>query len=189
MKGTFRPGDKLFIEEIPFVQIERGDVIVFCGKSEGKDEPIVHRVVAKCSTGLIMRGDNNSKNDASPVTEKDIRGRVDRIERKGKSRRVSNGRAGLLRAEVLRIKLHVLQAIKFFLRKPYRLIGRSVFVAKLWQPEIEVIRFETPDGPLLKYLHKGRSVATCWPKKNRWSFKRPYEFFLGSRNDSLRSRI
>ena len=36
MKGTFKPGDKLFIENIPITQIKKGDLIIFCKNTETK---------------------------------------------------------------------------------------------------------------------------------------------------------
>ena len=84
----------------------------------------------------------------------------------------------MMRAKVLHGRLHIIRAAKFFLRKPYRMLKKTGMVAKFWQPEIETIYFETQDGPLVKYVHKGRTVASCWLDSNRWWFRRPYDFVI-----------
>ena len=83
-----------------------------------------------------------------------------------------------MRGIVLHGRLHVIRAAKFFLRKPYRLLKKTGIVARLWRPEIEVIRFATPDGPLVKFVHNGRTVASCWTAANSWWFRRPYDFII-----------
>ena len=58
--------------------------------------------------------------------------------------------------------------VKRFLRRglsrPYQWLKHSGIVAKIWRPEIEKIHFETQDGPLVKYVHKGKTVASYWVK-------------------------
>ena len=39
------------------------------------------------------------------------------------------------------------------------MIRESGIVAKLWRPEIEIIHFETRDGPLVKYVTR----VELWP--------------------------
>ena len=128
---------------------------------------LVHRIVKLIKKDFITRGDNNPKNDEEPVTEENLIGKVTHYERNGKIHKVWNGRLGMMRARVLHGRLHIIRCAKFLLRKPYRLIKKSGIVAKLWQPEIETIYFETQDGPLVKYIHKGRTVASCWTKTNQ----------------------
>jgi len=127
---------------------------------------------------LITRGDNNPKNDEDLVTEKNLVGKVTHYERNGKIHKVWNGRLGMLRARVLHGRLHFIKALKFFLKRPYRILKKTGIVTKLWRPEIETIHFETQDGPLVKYVHKGRTVASCWTDTNRWWFRRPYDFII-----------
>jgi len=127
---------------------------------------------------IITRGDNNPKNDAERVTEENLIGKVTHYERNGKVRKVWNGRLGMMRARVLHGRLHIIRAAKHLLRKPYRMLKKTGIVAKLWRPEIEIIHFQTQDGPLVKYVNKGRTVASCWTESNRWWFKRPYDFVI-----------
>lgn len=179
MSKTFREGDLLLKEKTSFPKIEPGDIIIlnkpFPEIQRGK---WVHRVIFKKDNFLITRGDNNPKNDDEPVSEESLIGRVTHYERNGKIHKVWNGRLGLMRAKVLHGRLLLIRVAKFFLRKPYRLAKKTGIVAKLWRPKIEKSYFETQDGPLLKYTHKGITVASCWLDSNRWWFRRPYDFVI-----------
>jgi signal peptidase I len=180
MAGTFKESDRLKIEKSRMSEIKIGYVAVFISAKEGEKEThCVHRVVSFADKGLITRGDNNPKNDEEPVTEENLIGKVTHYERNGKIHKVWNGRLGLLRARGLHGRLHVIRTTKFFLRKPYRLFKKTGILAKFWRPEIETIYFETQDGPLVKYVHKGKTVASCWVDSNRWWFRRPYDFIIG----------
>lgn len=182
MTRTFKKGDYLFFQNFPITEIKCGDTIVF--EDNISNEPkkqCVHRTIHKSEQNLITRGDNNPKNDEEPVTKKNLVGKVTHYERNGKIHKVWNGRLGMLRARVLHGRLHAIRAIKFLLRKPYRLLKKTGVVSKLWRPEIETIYFQTPDGLLVKYIHKGRTVASFWTDTNRWWFKRPYDFVIGSK--------
>jgi signal peptidase I len=179
MAGTFIGCDRVKVEKNKINEIKIGDVVVFISACEGEKEThFVHRVVSFVDKSLITRGDNNPKQDEEPVTEENLIGKVTHYERNGEIHKVWNGRLGLLRARVLHTRLHVIQTAKFFLRKPYRMIKKTGTVAKLWRPKIETIYFETQDGPLVKYTHKGRTVASCWTETNQWWFRRPYDFII-----------
>ncbi len=185
MDGTFRKHDRIQVEKTRIIKIRIGDIAIFKNLLEtGKEVYYVHRVVAFMEKNIITRGDNNPRNDEEPVTEENLIGKVTHYERNGKIHKVWNGRLGMVRARVLHGRLHVIRAIKFFLRKPYRLLKKTGIVSKLWRPEIETIYFETQDGPLVKYIHKGRTVASCWTDTNRWWFRRPYDFVIGPKFQS-----
>ena len=179
MLGTFRPGDRLRIEKLAFNRVRKGDVVVFGGPGKEEDEFVVHRVVGKGMAGPVTRGDNNPKMDEEPVTEEIFAGKVTHYERAGRIHGVWNDRLGMLRARALHGRLQVIKALKLLLRMPYRMVKKTGIVARLWRPEIEMIYFETQDGPLVKYVHKGRTVASCWTDGNRWWFRRPYNFVIG----------
>lgn len=180
MTRTFKTGDCLKLQKILAKQLCIGDVIIFTHiQADAQTMEFVHRISNIFTKGWITRGDNNPGNDDEPVAEKNIVGKVTHYERNGKIHKVWNGRMGLMRARVLHGRLHVISATKFFLRKPYRLLKRSGIVAKLWRPEISTIHFETQDGPLVKYVHKSKTVASCWLNSNNWWFRRPYDFVVG----------
>ncbi len=178
MKGTFSPGDKLIIEKIPFARIKKGDLVIFSREAAENNDFIVHRVADIAPDGLITRGDNCRGRDIGLVTEEKVIGRVIRFDRMGKIHQARNGWLGLLRAGTLHGRIQVAHAAKFYFRKPYVLIRNSGIVMKLWHPEIETIFFETAHGPLAKYVHEHKTVATCWIERNRWWIKRPYDLII-----------
>lgn len=179
MYKTFYKADFLKTEKISINELQNGDVIIFQKIEKNKTKNIlVHRVLSISKNKLVTRGDNNPKNDEEPVTEENLIGKVTHYERNGKTHKVWNGKLGLLRARVLHGRLYLIKATKFFLRKPYRMLKKTGIISKLWRPEIETIHFETQEGPLVKYIHKGRTVASCWTDSNCWWFHRPYDFVI-----------
>jgi signal peptidase I len=178
MKGTFKPGDKLIIEKIPFSRIQKGDLIIFGRAADEISDFIVHRVADIASDGLVTRGDSCRDRDSDPVLEENVIGRVMQYDRKGKIHKARNGWAGRLRAMMLHGRQQPLGAAKLIFRRPYRMIRATGFVARFWRPEIETILFKTPQGPLAKYVHEQKTVATCWIERNRWWIKRPYDLII-----------
>jgi signal peptidase I len=185
MIGTFREGDWLEIEKCETKEIRTGNVVVFMNaKAADRKTHCVHRVVSLATKCLITRGDNNPQNDEEPLTEKSLIGKVTHYERNGKIHKVWNGRLGLMRARALHSRLHIISASKLLLRKPYRWLKRSGIIARMWRPEIEIIRLQTAAGPLIKYIHKGKTVASYWVDGNCWQFRRPYDFIIRPRLNS-----
>ena len=178
MKGTFKPGDKLIIEKIPFAQIKKGDLIIFSREADGNNDFVVHRVEDIAPDGLLTRGDNCRDRDIGLVTEEQIIGRVIRFDRGGKICRARNSWLGLLKARALHGRIQVTYAVKYFFRRPYILIRNSGIFMKFWHPEIEIIHLQTPNGSLDKYVHKGKTVAIHWIGNNRWWRKRPYDLIF-----------
>ena len=143
--------------------LQLGDVVVLKRqKPDGLENHYVHRIIGITSLNFITCGDNNKENDDLPVSAENFIGKVTHFERNGNIHKVWNGRFGMMRARVLHGRLYLIRVTKFFLRKPYRMVKKTGIVSKLWRPEIETIYFETQDGPLIKYVHKGRTVASCW---------------------------
>jgi signal peptidase I len=178
MKGTFKPGDKLIIEKIPFNHIKKGDLIIFRNVKHDRVDFVVHRVVQKSSDGLATRGDNCRKRDIELVIEGNIIGKVVKYNRRGKIRKAWNGGLGRLNAGTLHFRQHIIRIIKFFLRKPYLMIKESGIATKLWHPEIEIVHFDTPNGLLVKYVHNGKTIAIYWADKGHWRFRRPYDLII-----------
>jgi signal peptidase I len=178
MQGTFNPGDLLTIEEIPFGELKPGDVIVFRQDDPFAKKDLVHRFVSRSRAGAITRGDNNPKTDEVPVREENFVGKVAWCDRAGKTMRVCNGRAGLLRAWALHGRVNVWRAARFFLRRPYRWGKKTGIAPWIWRPQIEAIRFETVDGPMIKHVHRGKTVAVFWIGRNHRWFRRPYDLII-----------
>jgi signal peptidase I len=180
MVGTFKNGAYLHTQKTFITDLHCGDVVVIKNqKPDRQENQYVHRIVHITSLNFITRGDNNQANDDQHVSVENLIGLVTHYERNGKVHKVWNGRLGMMRARVLHGRLHIVRAAKFLMRKPYRMLKKTGIVARLWQPEIKTIHFETQDGPLVKYVHKGKTVASCWIGSNRWWFRRPYDFVIG----------
>ncbi len=178
MKGTFKPGDRLAIEAIPFSRIRKGDLIVFRRKIKGKTEFVVHRVGDVTPDGLLTRADNSRFNDQGMVTKEIITGRVVSVDRNGTAFPPRNGIPGRLHALRLHTRLRILHFLKRFLRVPYRFLKKSRIVAKIWHPKIKIAHFQTPEGPVIKYVHGERVVATYWTEQKKWLCQSPYNLVL-----------
>jgi len=179
MSGTFRPGDRLHYTPTPISRIGRGDVVIFMvRKGNGKAEYPVHRVVSKIPGGLITRGDNNSGIDKLPVLPGDIMGIVTHLDRKGKKRPVHGGFRGVFRSTFLHARFPLKRILKFFLKKPYNAVKRSGIISTLWHPVLKKATFNTPKGPLIKYLYRGRTIAYWWPRQGLFHCKKPFDLIL-----------
>ena len=192
MLGTFRPGDYLTVEPVPLAAIRPGDVVIYRGREEsGEPESIVHRVVAITPGGLATKGDNSPYVDGQPVTQDTLLGRVTHAQWGGRVRPVWGGRRGLLRARMLHARCAMQrlgwQWLSIVGRRPYRWLRESGLVDRLWQPAITPVRVETEDGPLVKYVHRGRTVAWWWPERGRFRCRRPYDLMISrpSRRQSV----
>jgi signal peptidase I len=175
MAPTFSPGQILYVNT-RFCTIEPGDVVVFRFKES--ESQVAHRVISISECGPITRGDNNLQIDLNPILPDQVIGRVEKADFRGRVRPVACGWRGLCRARFLRKRLLIKRLVRRGLGKPYWWLKCSGIVTKLWHPEIVTINFKTPDGPLVKYIHKGRTVASCWTDSNLWWFKRPYDFII-----------
>jgi signal peptidase I len=176
MRPTFHPGQMLYVRP-QALNIAPGDVIVFPDHKRSNFQ-VVHRVISATADGLITRGDNNMQYDPIPIKPDQVVGRVEMANLGGQIRPVVSGQRGLRRARMLHATLQIERFLRRTLSRPYRWLKYSGIVAKIWHPEISTIRFETQDGPLVKYIHKGKTVASCWVNDNRWRFSRPYDFVI-----------
>lgn len=61
----------------------------------------------------------------------------------------------------------VLETSRRLLGGAYYRLGRSGWVKRCWHPSFLKVRLRTEDGPLVKYVHHGRTVAQYWPEDNR----------------------
>nr|WP_156507379.1 signal peptidase I [Arthrobacter sp. OY3WO11] len=80
MAPKFPPGTFLVMKPAPFGELKYGDVITFQLYS-GRPEVETHRIVGFGATQagektLITRGDNNGANDAEPVREIQVKGKL-----------------------------------------------------------------------------------------------------------------
>lgn len=180
MRPTFRPGQALYVRP-QALDIAPGDVIVFPDQKSG-DFQVVHRVISATADGLVTRGDNNLRSDATLVQPDKVIGKVEKSNFQGKIRPVAGGWSGLFRARILLMTIKAKRFLRWGLSKPYKWLRQSGIAAKIWRPEIGKIRYETQDGTLVKYVHKGKTVATHWTQNNRWHYRHPYDLILGSKS-------
>ena len=179
MLGTLRPGDRVFIEPAAVGDVSQGDVLAF--RRPGGDpaeSPLVHRVIVVLPGGLVTRGDNNLASDSSLVTSSNLLGRVSQIERAGALRAVRGGRWGLLRAKLLRWRIHSRALAIQIGRRPYGWLRQSGLAAWFWRPEVRRVRVVSEDGPLVKYVLGGRTIARWYPEAAQFECPPPYDLVV-----------
>jgi hypothetical protein len=175
MHGTFRPGDLLLVTPVAIEAIHPGDVVAFRRQAPDEDAAqIVHRVQARVGAGLITRGDHSTGPDPSPVRAVELVGRVVAVQRHGRVRRVWGGPAGRLWALGLRFRRGLLRLAQ----APYTLLRASGLVQRLWRPRLERVHLTTPEGPLVKTMHRGRTVAQWHPQTGRFWCRKPYDLVI-----------
>jgi hypothetical protein len=178
MTPTLHAGHLLYVRPTAR-DIMPGDVIVF-RRSSG-DGYIVHRVVSTTNAGLITRGDNNRRTDA-PVALGQVIGRVEMLEEEGSPRPVWGGNRGLWSAHIRWGMRRMEGWLRRALRPPYRALRSSSLARRVlgrWLfHRLSVVRLETPDGLLIKFIHNGRTVAHWWPQSNRFECRKPYDLVI-----------
>jgi signal peptidase I len=183
MEGTFRLGDRLIVEPVPFTDLRPGDVIVYQGLNhKGTEEELVHRVMGCLPNGLVVRGDNNPCADKTLVTESNLVGRVSHVVRDGKRYPVHGKGFGLLRARAShvwhRIWEEVWGLVRSMGRGSYSCLRNSGLISCLWRPSIKKVQLMTEDGTLIKYVCRNRTVAYYWPANGRFKCRKPYDLVL-----------
>jgi hypothetical protein len=130
---------------------------------------------------LVTRGDHCRLTDQDPVTEATFIGRVKEFDREGMVLRPRNGRKGSFHSQRIRLQMLLTDALKSLLKKPYRRLRKSGIVARIWHPDLETLRFDTSAGALIKFIHHGKTVASFWQNEKRWSFSRPYDLLIDTK--------
>jgi hypothetical protein len=158
-------------------------VVTYRGYSpDGEPTDVVHRVVAIRPGGLVTQGDNNARPDDGLVTQEVLLGRVTHLERGGRVRRVWPGRRGALHAGARRAWSRVWRlgwrGLRIVGRRPYRRLREGSLVRRLWRPEIIRLHVETANGPLVKYLHRGRVVGWWRPESGGFSCRKPHDLVI-----------
>ncbi len=179
MAGTFRPGDYLTLEPVAMTDIRLGDIVAYRGSHHDDDaETLVHRVVGIVPGALVVRGDSNPCPDAALVTADNLMGRVTHVERCGRRWPVHGGWLGLLRARILHVRYPMRRLVGLLGRWPYRWLRRSGLVSRLWRPSVLKVNLVTEEGPLVKYVCSGRTVACWWPERDRFECRKPYDLVI-----------
>jgi hypothetical protein len=175
MVGTFRAGDLLIIVPVSWDALAPGDVIAFRRAGPGKTDVLLcHRVVARTEAGLVTRGDAQAVPDPGPVPSQDLVGRVALVRRDGRDLPVVGGLPGRAWAALLDLRRRLLPLA----RSPYRWLRASRLLNALWHPRIVEVHLAVGDEPLVKYLHRGRTVAQLWPRQDRFWCRKPYDLVI-----------
>lgn len=180
MRPTFAPGQLLYVRPL-FADLRPGDVLVFQDPA-ADDRFVVHRALALTPEGLLMRGDNNRLQDASPVPLSHVVGRVELVEAGGDYHAVRGGATGLWLASLRWGLCPVVQAARLVLGWPYRALRgwppARRLLQSLFARDLQTVRLETPHGPLVKTLWRGRPVASWRPAAERFECRKPFDLFI-----------
>ena len=179
MFPTFRPGHLIYVRPAAH-DLAAGDVVVYFDSEHSRH--VVHRVVEATLGGLVTRGDHNSQRDAQLVAYGQLVGRVEIAEFDGRLKDVVGGRHGLWSAQVRWAALALWVRLCVYLGTPYRALKASPRARQclkwFFRPRFKVIRLQTPQGPLVKVLHRGRVVARTQAGGARFECSKPYDLFL-----------
>jgi hypothetical protein len=175
MMPTLKPGQLLYVRPAAH-DIAVGDVLVFVDAA--REGHVVHRVISLVGAGFTTRGDNNNRTDLLPVSPKQVIGRVEMVAKIGQIEPLTNGRRGLLRAQIGWATRRFDNGLRWAFHLPYRWLRQSGIVARIWRPSLTKISLETETGTLVKYVHHGKTVACWWPAQNRLDCQKPYDLVL-----------
>lgn len=173
MTPTFRDGDFVYVR--PAARYLAGDVIVF--RSWEDDKFIIHRVIACGEAGLTTRGDHNRSNDP-PVGAGQVVGRVALAETRRGLVRILSGAPGLCWARFLWLRLDIDLFLRRLLWRPYNFIRQKRLANLVWRPEITKARFATRGMFLVKYLHRGRTVATWDAAAGKFTCRKSFDLVI-----------
>lgn len=173
MASTFSPGQVLYVRPATD-EIQPGDVVVY---HQG-DGYVVHRVTAIHAEGYKTRGDNNPFEDAELIPKDKIIGVVYGLDDWGKMQPVAGGKAALIKAKLGWKATANFERSKPILGAPYRWLKKKDWVRRFWHPNILRVNFRTSAGIIVKYIIKGKTVATWIPKENRFFCRRPYDLIV-----------
>jgi len=175
MQGTFRTGDMLLTEIISLEDIRLGDVLTFFSSRRDKTcGAVVHRVVAHAPGGLVTQGDAMDSPDTDLVCERRLLGRVIQVQRDGQIYPVKNGWRGRLWVRYLRLQRRLLSLG----RVPYHWLRANNIARRLWRPALVRVTLATGQGPLVKYLYSGKTVAAWQPETGAYWCRKPYDLVL-----------
>lgn len=179
MTRVFVPGDLLYIETVPVVEMKPGDIVAYGdAKSDPDAADTVHRIIAITPQGLICRGDNNQYPDRIPVTQQRLIGRVIGFERGGRRRAVRSGPAGMRRARLNWAKSSLARILTSPVRPLYLWVRKSGLAGFVWKPLIRRVHFCSPGGEYVKYVWHGRTVAVRHPGSRTNTIRKPYDLIL-----------
>ncbi len=153
-----------------------GDVVVYRKGAEY----IVHRVRSLGPDGIHARGDNNRLEDEAPIPAEQILGVVDQADEGGILRPVRGGPTAFWSASLRWKAREIFQKMLPWLGAPYRWLKARQWIPRIWHPQIIKVSLRSANGGLIKYLVRGKVVATWQPGNGRFICRRPYDLVIPS---------
>lgn len=185
MRGTFRPGDMLFVMPVTLADVHLGDVVAYHSENE---TITAHRVVGRNGSCLITAGDANPRVDRRAIETGGLVGRVIYVERNGTLSQVCNGWSGMIQRQLTKLRLYGRQWMRARITRvaypSYRRLLNFAVLRRLWRPKLTCIQVASVLGPSIKYLLRGRTVAVYYPDKHRFICRRPFDLFIKPPSDS-----
>ncbi len=135
---------------------------------------VAHRVCRCTTAGLVTQGDASGSPDGELVGAGQLIGCVRFGQRGRRLYRVLGGSAGRLWVALLRLWRRAAPVAG----RPYRWLRSAGLLRRIVQPTLSQVRLETDRGLLVKYIHRGRTVACWWPEERRFWCCKPYDLFL-----------
>lgn len=179
MRPTLRPGDLLYVRPVAS-PVTPGDVVVY--QDDSSPGFVVHRVYGCAGPGYRTRGDNNAQADLHPVPLAQMVGRVAIVDRAGRRLPLRAGRPALWAARLRWFTMPVYRRLARIAAPPYRALRASAtvrrFLARCLGHRLATVRLETPDGPIIKTLCHGSTVAIWQPLSNRFVCRKPYDLVI-----------
>lgn len=173
MQPTLKPGEVLYTR--PSARgLQAGDVAVY---RDGMGF-VVHRVTAVTVDGFFAHGDNNPAADPGPIPFERVMGVVERADDWGNVSTIPGGRRGLWPARLRWWLVWISHRLLPAAGAPYRWFKRTGWVNHIWHPPILQIRLHTAEGMLVKYMVRGKTVATWQPATSRFRCRRPYDLVI-----------
>jgi hypothetical protein len=173
MRPTFKPGQVLYIRPEGHA-VQPGDVVVY----RKGEEYIVHRVSSVRSDGIHTRGDNSTREDDGPIPAEQIVGVVEKMDDWGNIHPVAGGEKGLSFVRLRWGLGGIFQKMLPWLGAPYRWLKAHRWVPRIWHPYITTLQLQTKNGSLVKYVVRGKTVATWQPELRRFTCRRPYDLII-----------
>ena len=173
MRSTFISGQYLYTHPLSDTP-NPGDVVVY-RKGNGY---VVHRVKKVLKTGIVTRGDNNPFEDDQLVSPTQLVGVVKKAGHGHTPRPVQGGRWGLFRAQVRWKAMEVSNRLLPVIGAPYRWLKKSRLVPRIWHPAITMLQVHTQDGLMIKYINRGKTVATWLPELRHFHCKRIFDLVI-----------
>jgi hypothetical protein len=174
MLPTFRPGQLLYVRPV-LAEPKLGDVVVFPSPDGGYT---VHRVVAVNGVVLTTRGDHNSDCDALPLPKSGVVGIVETAEHARQYKPVLNGLVGFLIARAKQGVHYLDKVFRKVFRKTYHFLRDTRLANLVWHPHLVKIRIQYGECEIIKYVYRGRTVATWDACRGVLQCRKPFDLVI-----------